>query len=673
MAFIDIETPHAVSAMPDGDTSGPVVGFFDKRLSDQRLWNCYLLGVLTFITGYHYSPNKLIGVYPNTIGLSYGNHEFNFQALLDDKDFWKFAGEPTSRASPTSYFWMQHNGAMMLYYSKYEVKGTTTWDDACKQFIDGLKAEVKSWGEGGINHYDYSPHNDNGTSKKKARIEASALQNTRAVRNHMIMAGKRRRAEGDGYKLVEHPNSPVRIRNDCTYAKYMVNTVKLGDMPSDMAKQLLGFPSSFRVDNAGPSADPLVVSDETKLALGDCVVPPVAAAIMYRVLLKDTADAPAAGAGMLGVGLQESPAKIGPELPADAIQLLSQRTLSAPAYLQLRKQMIISVFGEELAQYGNYANVYYNQMVAERLTDYRRNVSDFVSANLQALLGVEGAPAAMGGKRNSDGMELDRPSDYFLPVDEGNYNPTAMLNTLRADARFDRIYNWLVQGKLLDDAGNFTIERCVELYMQDGGANASSAFAHFEEAVSRAVKAGYLNSTVTNGVTIYSFARDQDTPTNMDPNKRTFIEGKRNADGYEMTPETMIPKTPSDTGIAHNYYRADMLFKRIYRWAVQGRLIDDTGYFTLQQCLKLDAQDTGLLAWGGVHRQYYGKLFEDAIARAVEAGLLTWIGSDMVDSDGFYIRAYKFAGEVLEHAMSCLLYTSPSPRDRTRSRMPSSA
>ena len=26
-----------------------------------------------------------------------------------------------------------------------------------------------------------------------------------------------------------------------------------------------------------------------------------------------------------------------------------------------------------------------------------------------------------------------------------------------------------------------------------------------------------------------------------------------------------------------------------------------------------------------------------------------------------------------EHLLSCLLYTSPSPRDRTRSRMPSSA
>ena len=32
-----------------------------------------------------------------------------------------------------------------------------------------------------------------------------------------------------------------------------------------------------------------------------------------------------------------------------------------------------------------------------------------------------------------------------------------------------------------------------------------------------------------------------------------------------------------------------------------------------------------------------------------------------------------FARELWENANSCLLYTSPSPRDRTRSRMPSSA
>ena len=35
--------------------------------------------------------------------------------------------------------------------------------------------------------------------------------------------------------------------------------------------------------------------------------------------------------------------------------------------------------------------------------------------------------------------------------------------------------------------------------------------------------------------------------------------------------------------------------------------------------------------------------------------------------------AKKIVGELRERARACLLYTSPSPRDRTRSRMPSSA
>ena len=36
-------------------------------------------------------------------------------------------------------------------------------------------------------------------------------------------------------------------------------------------------------------------------------------------------------------------------------------------------------------------------------------------------------------------------------------------------------------------------------------------------------------------------------------------------------------------------------------------------------------------------------------------------------------RSTKWEEIVAEHDLPCLLYTSPSPRDRTRSRMPSSA
>ena len=37
------------------------------------------------------------------------------------------------------------------------------------------------------------------------------------------------------------------------------------------------------------------------------------------------------------------------------------------------------------------------------------------------------------------------------------------------------------------------------------------------------------------------------------------------------------------------------------------------------------------------------------------------------------VAAYSEADKDLMHVKICLLYTSPSPRDRTRSRMPSSA
>ena len=41
--------------------------------------------------------------------------------------------------------------------------------------------------------------------------------------------------------------------------------------------------------------------------------------------------------------------------------------------------------------------------------------------------------------------------------------------------------------------------------------------------------------------------------------------------------------------------------------------------------------------------------------------------------DGVYEKIYKLDGVEYVILESCLLYTSPSPRDRTRSRMPSSA
>ena len=44
-----------------------------------------------------------------------------------------------------------------------------------------------------------------------------------------------------------------------------------------------------------------------------------------------------------------------------------------------------------------------------------------------------------------------------------------------------------------------------------------------------------------------------------------------------------------------------------------------------------------------------------------------------IDANGILSVTAKDKGSGKEQSISCLLYTSPSPRDRTRSRMPSSA
>ena len=68
-----------------------------------------------------------------------------------------------------------------------------------------------------------------------------------------------------------------------------------------------------------------------------------------------------------------------------------------------------------------------------------------------------------------------------------------------------------------------------------------------------------------------------------------------------------------------------------------------------------------------------------AIARQAQAvaapgteiiGLTPHFGADSIEGN---FESYLAAIAVMDRVMSCLLYTSPSPRDRTRSRMPSSA
>ena len=44
-----------------------------------------------------------------------------------------------------------------------------------------------------------------------------------------------------------------------------------------------------------------------------------------------------------------------------------------------------------------------------------------------------------------------------------------------------------------------------------------------------------------------------------------------------------------------------------------------------------------------------------------------------INSVNLFAKASEYVAEIIAQVNTCLLYTSPSPRDRTRSRMPSSA
>ena len=70
------------------------------------------------------------------------------------------------------------------------------------------------------------------------------------------------------------------------------------------------------------------------------------------------------------------------------------------------------------------------------------------------------------------------------------------------------------------------------------------------------------------------------------------------------------------------------------------------------------------------------------LEQSLKAEVIFKLDRDYVVKDGEVIIVDDFTGrlmpgrrysEGLHQAIDCLLYTSPSPRDRTRSRMPSSA
>ena len=64
----------------------------------------------------------------------------------------------------------------------------------------------------------------------------------------------------------------------------------------------------------------------------------------------------------------------------------------------------------------------------------------------------------------------------------------------------------------------------------------------------------------------------------------------------------------------------------------------------------------------------------EGLERAADMGCLAWLfaqDADIICLQDTRCAEHNLSGEAFFPA--CLLYTSPSPRDRTRSRMPSSA
>ena len=71
---------------------------------------------------------------------------------------------------------------------------------------------------------------------------------------------------------------------------------------------------------------------------------------------------------------------------------------------------------------------------------------------------------------------------------------------------------------------------------------------------------------------------------------------------------------------------------------------------------------------------YYDSCSEEQIAEFPKSPLIEYRDLDLVEDRTNYLERMKHHDGTENGQMEyCLLYTSPSPRDRTRSRMPSSA
>ena len=66
---------------------------------------------------------------------------------------------------------------------------------------------------------------------------------------------------------------------------------------------------------------------------------------------------------------------------------------------------------------------------------------------------------------------------------------------------------------------------------------------------------------------------------------------------------------------------------------------------------------------------FYGELTDEGIIRYEGSPLVVWEPTE----EKYSIDEIQLLAPVLPSKVTCLLYTSPSPRDREKSRMPSSA
>ena len=96
--------------------------------------------------------------------------------------------------------------------------------------------------------------------------------------------------------------------------------------------------------------------------------------------------------------------------------------------------------------------------------------------------------------------------------------------------------------------------------------------------------------------------------------------------------------------------------------------------------MKIAFIGTGLMGYPMAKNLINKKLNLKVFSRTLEkAKPLEKLGAIIVDSLGEAVKEADIVITMLtddnavEKVLSCLLYTSPSPRDRTRSRMPSSA